>query len=80
MKEEDMSHSEKIKQQLFNDKSFQALYATIKPADKEGFEAILENLLGLANSAVDGFVTKANNTQFTKEELDSVISDRTGRK
>lgn len=75
-----MSHSEKIKQQLFNDKSFQALYATIKTTEKEGFEAMLKDLLGLADGAIDGFVSKANNTQFTKEELDSVISDRTGRK
>ena len=75
-----MNHSEKIKQQLFNDKSFQALYATISPADKQGFEATLGNLLDLAGGAIDGFTSKANNTQFTNEELDSVISDRTGRK
>jgi hypothetical protein len=75
-----MSHAEKIKQELFNDKAFQALYSGIKPEEKLHVETIINNLVSLAENAITGFSTKVQNNSFSKEEIEMAISDRTGRK
>jgi len=75
-----MSYSEKIRKELFNDKAFQALYAGVKPEEREKIEGVLNDLLRLADGAISGFSSKMSDSSFTKEEIEAAVSDRSGRK
>ncbi len=75
-----MRHSEKIKRELLNDKAFQAMFAGAKPEDKAKFEGLLENMLHLADTALDGITARVNDPSISEKDVEAAISDRTGRK
>lgn len=75
-----MRHSEKIKRELLNDKAFQAMFAGLKSGDKETFEGLLENMLNLAESALDGIAMKINDPSISDKDVEAAVGDRTGRK
>lgn len=75
-----MIYKEQLKKELMHDKVFKALYENLKKQDEEAVNTMLDELLTLASGAVEGFSTNFSSSNFSKEEIESAINDKTGRK
>jgi hypothetical protein len=75
-----MDYETRIRKELMNDRVFKALMERVKPEERQQVDQAINGIIALAGQAANGVSFNFNNSNITPEELESAISDRTGRK
>jgi len=75
-----MDYETRIRKELMNDRVFRALLEKVKPEERGQVDQAINGIIALAGQAASGVSLSFNNSSITPEELESAISDRTGRK
>jgi hypothetical protein len=73
-------YENKLKSELENNPIWIAMRSKANKEELEQIDSAISSLLSLAGNAVNGFATKVTQSEFTKEELESAIKDKTGSK